>query len=51
MSVRLKPATHYSSLFANNDETTFLQKKLSFAKCDEEVYTLFVIDRSFHKYV
>ncbi len=32
----LKPATHYSSLFTNNDKTTFLWKKLSFAKRDEK---------------
>ncbi len=32
---RKKPATHYSSLFANSDKTTFSQKKLSFAKSDE----------------
>ncbi len=33
---RHKPATHYSSLFTNDDETTFPQKKLSFAKRDEK---------------
>ncbi len=29
---------HYSSLFANNNKTTFLGKKLSFAKRDEKRY-------------
>ncbi len=33
---RIKPATHYASLFANNDKTAFSQKKLSFMKCDEK---------------
>ncbi len=37
----LKPVTHYSSLFANTDKTTFLRKKLSFAKRDEERCTYF----------
>ncbi len=32
----LKPATHYSSLFANNDKTTFLPKKTSFTKRDKK---------------
>ncbi len=27
-----KPATHYSSLFPNNDKTTFLRKKIEFRK-------------------
>ncbi len=35
-SERKKPATHYSSLFANNDKTTFSLKKLSFEKRDEK---------------
>ncbi len=32
----LKPAAHCSSLFANNDKTTFSRKKLSFAKRNEK---------------
>ncbi len=31
-----KPTTYYSSLFANDDETTFSRKKLSFTKCEEK---------------
>ncbi len=44
-----KPATNYSSLFANNDEIIFLRKNLNFAKRGENTYTLFVIDSSFRK--
>ncbi len=47
-----KPATYYSSLFANNNETTFSQKKKNeFHKTWwKHVYTLFVVDSSLHKY-
>ncbi len=45
-----KPATHYSSLFANNDKIIFSQKNLNFAKRGQKhPYTLFVIDSSFRE--
>ncbi len=49
--VRYKPVTHYSSQFAaNNNKTTFLQKKIEFRETWwKEVYTLFVIDPSFYE--
>ncbi len=34
-----KPATHYSSLFVNNDKTTFLRRNLNFAKRGENAST------------
>ncbi len=35
----VKPATHYSSLFANNDEIIFSRKNLNFAKQGENTPT------------
>ncbi len=32
MDISLKPATHYSQLFKNNDETTFLLEKFEFCE-------------------
>ncbi len=43
------PATHYSSLFTNSDKTTFSRKKLFREKWRKGVYTLLVIDSSFHE--
>ncbi len=36
---RLKPATHYSSVFANNDKIIFSRKNLNFAKLGENTPT------------
>ncbi len=46
-----QPTTHYSSLFANNNENPFLRKKIEFHETwQKHIYTLFVVENSFHEY-
>ncbi len=47
----VKPATHYTSLFANNEKTTFLRKKLSFTKRDKKWSTHYQSNPSFRECV